>query len=93
MKNRSISVFQNVERGPLQCGCGLPFGTLRAVKGRMLDYFRLPGGRMMHPYEITNPIRDSAWIGRYQLVQLREDHIVLRIVVREPPAAGELVSA
>jgi phenylacetate-CoA ligase len=75
-----------VTRAAASCACGQPFARIEAIQGRMLDYFRLPDGRWMHPYElITNLFSDATrWIARYQLVQEREDRIVLRLV----PAPG-----
>jgi phenylacetate-CoA ligase len=79
------------------CSCGQPSSTIGAVQGRMLDYFPLPDGRLLHPYEIvTRLIRaPSDWIRRYQLVQERTDRIVLRVVASAPPAehVAELVQA
>ncbi len=33
-----------VTKGPEACRCGQPFSTIRAIQGRMMDYFPLPGG-------------------------------------------------
>ena len=41
-----------VTKGLETCRCGQPFSTISAIQGRMIDYFPLPGGRMIHPYEI-----------------------------------------
>lgn len=71
-----------VTRGPTPCPCGQPFATLQAVEGRMVDFFRLPGGRWLHPYRlIENVERDGVeWIRQYRLVQEREDRIVFNVV-------------
>lgn len=69
-----------VTKGLETCRCGQPFSTIKAVQGRMLDYFPLPGGRMIHPYEISIPFRDVGWIRQYQLTQEREDYIIMRVV-------------
>jgi phenylacetate-coenzyme A ligase PaaK-like adenylate-forming protein len=68
------------------CPCGQPFSTLGAIQGRMLDYFPMPSGRLMHPYEIVVPIvREYAgWVRQYELVQERTDRIVLRVVPVAP---------
>lgn len=74
-------------RGDAPCSCGSPWSTLRSVQGRTVDWFRLPDGRLLHPYRITQ----EAFAGRalpvrhYQLVQSSPDRIVLRLVV--PPDA------
>lgn len=69
-------------RGPNVCPCGYRGGTLREVRGRIIDLFRLPDGRMLHPWQF--PIRSALWIRSFHLVQEREDRFVLRLV----PAAG-----
>ena len=58
----------------------------------MLDYFPLPGGRVIHPYEIVlTLIHDAAsWIGQYQLTQEREDRLVLRVVPSATPTPQKL---
>ena len=70
------------------CPCGLPFSTIGAVQGRMLDYFPLPDGRVLHPYEIVTRLvyGPMEWVRRYELVQERTDRIVLRVVAEAPPA-------
>jgi phenylacetate-CoA ligase len=73
-------------RGPTPCPCGQPFATLNAVEGRMVDFFRLPGGRWLHPYRMIENVDPDGvgWIRQYRLVQEREDLIVFSVV----PAAG-----
>ena len=81
-----------VTRGSETCRCGRPFSTIRAIQGRMLDYFPLPGGRVIHPYEIVSILIDDAasWIGQYQLTQEREDRLVLRVVPSATPTPQKL---
>jgi len=81
-----------VTKGSETCQCGQPFSTIRAIQGRMLDYFPLPDGRVMHPYELVNLIvSDSTpWIRQYQLTQEREDRIILRVVPSITPTREEL---
>lgn len=71
-----------VTKGSDTCCCGQQFSTLREVQGRMVDYFPLPGGRMIHPYEITSTIMDDfkSWIRQYQLVQEHKNLITLHVV-------------
>lgn len=72
-------------RGPDRCTCGAPFSTIRGIQGRMHDWFVLPGGRLIHPFELIWQLQDDLpWIRQYQLVQEREDRITLRV---EPRAA------
>jgi phenylacetate-CoA ligase len=79
-----------VTRGPSPCPCGRPCSTIRAVQGRMLDYFPLPGGRLVHPYELPAVLRDASWIRQYRVIQERPDRIVVYLVPAERPAAGEV---
>lgn len=81
-----------VTKGLDACPCGQPFSTIKAVQGRMLDYFRLPGGRMIHPYEIIRIIvSDKApWIRQYQLIQEREDRIISLVVPSKKPTTQEI---
>lgn len=80
-----------VTRGPEGCECGQPFSTLREIQGRIIDYFPLPGGRRLHPYELLEVFRKDAykWMYQYQLVQERRDRIVLRYVTRRQPSHDE----
>ncbi|SRR5579885_927454 len=80
-----------VTKGTETCRCGQPFSTIRAIQGRMIDYFLLPGGRIIHPYEITVPsLLGTGWIRQYQLIQEREDRIALRVVPSTTPTTQEL---
>lgn len=74
------------------CACGQPFGTIGAVQGRMLDYFPLPSGRLLHPYEIVHAViwGSSDWVRHYELVQERTDRIVLRVVASPRPSPDRL---
>jgi phenylacetate-CoA ligase len=84
-----------VTKGPATCGCGKPCGTIRAVQGRMNDYFPLPGGRVIHPYELVFGLLAHAagWLKTYRLVQERIDSIVLLAVPRVAPTAADLENA
>jgi hypothetical protein len=58
----------------------------------MLDYFPLPGGRIIHPYELTLFIVKDAipWVRQYQLTQESENLIILRLVPSSAPTPEEL---
>lgn len=79
-----------VTRGADTCPCGKPFATIQAIQGRMIDYFPLPHGRMLHPYEIVSLVNDNSWIQQYRLIQEREDRITLQIVPFTLPSAQQL---
>ena len=76
-----------VTQGSDRCTCGQPFPTIRAIEGRTLDYFPLPDGRLLHPYDITRVILSTTdWIRYHELIQEHNDRIVLRVVpYGEPP--------
>jgi phenylacetate-CoA ligase len=79
-------------RGADRCPCGQPFSTIDSIDGRSVDYFRLPDGRLIHPYVVTTPLigREEEWIHQYQLLQTSVDRVVLRIVPLRPPGVTEL---
>ncbi len=80
-----------VTKGAETCPCGQPFSVIRAIQGRMIDYFPLSDGRALHPYEIVSiVIRDAPWIRQYRLLQEREDRIVLQVVPVTTPSAADL---
>jgi phenylacetate-CoA ligase len=80
-----------ITQGSPACACGLPFGTIRAVQGRVLDYLTLPDGRELHPYEITTLVVDDAdWVARYQIIQERIDLLRLRIAPLRRPSLAEM---
>ena len=81
-----------VTRGTAGCACGQPFSTLREIQGRMVDYFPLPDGRLLHPYEIASALQQSAmrWVRQYRLVQERKDWIVLLAVPAIVPSAEQI---
>ena len=71
-----------VTRGSEVCPCGLPFSTIKSVLGRMFDYFHLPKGRIIHPYEITTAIKrwTRGLIRQHQIVQVSREKIVMKVV-------------
>jgi phenylacetate-CoA ligase len=71
------------------CRCGLPFGSIGEIQGRMIDYFPLPDGRLLHPYEIVTRLvwGPGEWLKQYQLVQERRDRVVLYAVTDGTPSA------
>lgn len=82
-----------VVRGGETCPCGRPFSTLLAIRGRILETFLLPGGRRIHPYEISGPCIFTPgydWIEKFQVIQEKIDHIVFRLATARPPRDDEL---
>jgi hypothetical protein len=58
----------------------------------MVDYFPLPDGRLLHPYEIVRRLvwGPGEWLRQYQLVQERRDRVVLYAVTDGPASAERL---
>lgn len=83
-----------VTKGDSPCACGAPFSTVLTVQGRMLDYFPLAGGRLLHPYELVAIIVKHAgrWIGQYQIAQERPDRVVVRATPLACPARAEVAA-
>jgi phenylacetate-CoA ligase len=83
-----------VTRGAERCSCGQPFSTLRSIQGRMIDYLRLPGGRLLHPYEIVaSLLPEYGWIRAFRVVQEHERLIVLEVnaaAVPDPVQVADL---
>jgi phenylacetate-CoA ligase len=71
-----------VARGALRCRCGLPFATIGAIQGRMIDSFPMPDGRLLHPYDLLRAFKrgNDEWIRQHQILQERIDRVVLRVV-------------
>ncbi|HEY7635456.1 MAG TPA: hypothetical protein VH763_07935 [Gemmatimonadales bacterium] len=76
-----------ITRGTEHCACGQPFGTIAAIQGRMVDYFPLPDGRVVHPNRLVETFLPSVDIRQYQLLQDRLDHIVMSVVPALTPSA------
>mgnify|MGYP001547689693 FL=1 len=80
------------ELGSGLCDCGAPFSTIRGVRGRMLDMFPLPDGRVIHAYYLTESLimDDPDWIECFQITQERVDRITMQIVARYTPTASRI---
>jgi phenylacetate-CoA ligase len=69
-------------RGPSPCPCGRPFSTLVAIRGRRVDHYTLPDGRLVHHYSIVVPAYDRSGmrerVARMQLIQEKVDSFVVR---------------
>jgi phenylacetate-CoA ligase len=84
-----------VTRGSDVCECGQPFSTLRGIQGRVVDYFTMPDGSLLHPFVLAHALRSQglAWVAQYQLVQENVRRIVLRAVPARQPLEDEISSA
>lgn len=81
-----------VTRGTAPCPCGAPFSTILTIQGRMTDYFQMPDGRLLQPYELVIIIHQQAarWVGQFQLTQETRERVVLRVAPLVPPAPDEV---
>jgi phenylacetate-CoA ligase len=80
-----------VERGRTGCPCGAAVSTIREIHGRIVDFFTLPDGRVLHPYGVFIPIRERCpWMRRYQVRQLALDHVVMKVVAEPVPDRAAL---
>lgn len=82
-----------VRTGPVPCPCGQPFSTLSSITGRMTDYLCLPGGREIYAAAVAYVFQKRVdWIRQYEMIQEKEDEVVLRAVVKGVPAAEKIAS-
>ncbi len=77
-----------VTKGSESCRCGKPFSTIRSIQGRMIDYFVLPGNRVVHPYEFG--VIKVPWIREFQMTQNEPDSIVMHVVPFHCPSTAEM---
>jgi phenylacetate-CoA ligase len=70
-------------RGPSPCPCGYPGTTIERIRGRRLDYYPLPDGRLLHHYDLIQPALHGAglraWVARFQILQRRRDLFEIRL--------------
>ena len=78
--------------GSQSCACGSPFKTIGQIQGRIIEYFHLAGNRVLHPYEITRSLAENefSWICQHQLVQEKDDLVIMRIKPFHPPGNENL---
>jgi phenylacetate-CoA ligase len=79
-------------QGRDSCLCGQPFSTLGKIQGRVVDYFTMPNGALLHPYQLAAALKDKGlrWVAQYQLIQQNERNIVLKAVPLIPPAEDDI---
>ena len=81
-------------RGETSCPCGSPFSTVVAVRGRVQVSLPLANGRLFRSADLVHLMLEQPmqWVGQYQLVQERPDHVVLRAVPLRPPPPGAITT-
>lgn len=65
-----------------ECSCGVKLPLMSRIEGRRVDCIRLPSGRLISPYILTEWIRELVGIRQYQIVQEERNRIVVKIVPR-----------
>jgi len=61
------------------CACGRHSFKLKTVMGRTLGYFKKPDGSLAHSHFLVQALFFRDWIKRFQVVQDRLDHVLIRI--------------
>jgi phenylacetate-CoA ligase len=80
--------------GETPCPCGAPVRTLGRILGRVMEQFVLPGGERIHPYAVLSPLLAAApWLRRYQIVQDRIDHVLIKIIPLTNPGSEAVAAA
>lgn len=80
--------------GETPCPCGASGRTLGRILGRVMERFVLPGGERIHPYAVLNPLLAAApWLRRYQIVQDRIDHVLIKIIPLTNPGSEAVATA
>lgn len=70
-----------------RCPCGRGLPLMHTVVGRTIDHVVLPDGRRISPYQLTCTLERIPGIGRYQVVQLRDDRLLVKLIPN--PSYGE----
>ncbi len=61
------------------CSCGRGFPLMAPDLGRSVDYFVLPDGTIVSPYEMTCAV-ETVGMRKYQIVQKSRDRVVINVV-------------
>lgn len=69
--------------GGHKCGCGRNTFLLKEVLGRTLGYFKKSDGSLAHSHFIVQALFLRDWIKRFQIIQDRIDHILIRVELYE----------
>lgn len=62
------------------CACGRTLPVLGRIIGRGINLFRAADGRSMSPWELVGPLKRTAAMRQFQLVQRAVDHFTVRFV-------------
>lgn len=63
-----------------ECSCGVSLPLMSRIEGRRVDCIRLPSGRLISPYVLTEWIRELDGVRQYRIIQEERDRIAVKIV-------------
>jgi phenylacetate-CoA ligase len=75
------------EAGGNRCSCGRNTFQLKKVLGRTLGYFKKSDGSLAHSHFIVQALFFRGWLKRFQVIQDRIGHIVIKL---EPHKEGNV---
>jgi phenylacetate-CoA ligase len=61
------------------CPCGREMPLIKNIEGRLVDFLRMPDGRMVSPYAVMSAVEGIAGIAKYQFIQESPDRIVVTV--------------
>lgn len=71
-----------------ECECGRSSFKLKTVMGRTLGYLKKPDGSLAHSHFLVQALFFRDWIKRFQIVQDKLGHVLIRVEkAGEPPKA------
>jgi phenylacetate-CoA ligase len=65
-----------------ECNCGVKLPLMTRIEGRKADCIRLPTGRLISPYTLTDIVRHINAIRQFQIIQEERNKISVKIVPR-----------
>jgi phenylacetate-CoA ligase len=65
------------------CECGRALPRLESVEGRRTDFLITPSGRVLHALAIIYPLRETASITQFQVIQETLNRVTIRVVPEE----------
>jgi phenylacetate-CoA ligase len=75
------------------CSCGRAWPLLEQVNGRVLDAFLTPSGGSIDGCYFTMGFFGRDWLEKFQVVQESPELLRVAIILREPRAPDEVISA
>ncbi len=63
-----------------RCPCGRSLPLMAPTFGRVVDWFTTPGGKLVSPYAMINPVEVVPGVAQFQIVQESRSRVVVRVV-------------